>query len=99
MAKEPMKNCKDCGLAEWERTVTGRLSPIGRGICGWVPNFEIPICYTDMGRFAYTSQFRPTVYRNAPFNGCKAWEPIEEEGELNRTIKGRTWEGVPGVVT
>lgn len=39
--------CPDCSLANWARTKSGRLHPLGDGRCQWqMPIIQIPPVYT-----------------------------------------------------
>lgn len=43
--------CLTCKLAEWKRTITGRLHPSGDGKCGWKPpHIPIPAAMYWIGR-------------------------------------------------
>lgn len=68
--------CLTCKLAEWQKTIAGRLHPSGDGKCGWKPPF-IPI----------SAAFRWTPWSNARnqpetfgggYIGRRAPKPITE---------------------
>lgn len=72
-ARDPTRSCNGCRFAEWFRTGTNRLSPIGRGKC----RYEFPPVIFPWA-YRYEWKIQPPipqyVNRRDDHDPCPTWE-------------------------
>jgi hypothetical protein len=80
MMKNNANTCLNCRHAEWIRTITGRLSPVGYGKCGYRPrNPVLPKPVTAHHWPIYSSA---CISRRNPITDCPCWEAKGDCGEI-----------------
>lgn len=73
-----MNNCLNCSHADWYRTQTGRLSPLGVGRC--TAEVEMPTLPSSKYLLGKPSVGGGHISRrDAIYDNCPTWAPIETE--------------------